>query len=157
MSTRSYISATRPFFDLLLAWHQATMRPYRSHMRIRVKGTQPFKDSFCPYELRHACLQRVQIGNGHLLDHCEELQEEEPTELRGNQQPQRCGGFKRLEQALRPEGGGGILRKTLSSRIQTKSGGGSSLGQRNGNKKFTGPERPPMQKTFVIPFRGLGC
>ena len=34
---------------------------------------------------------------------------------------------------------------------------GSSLGQRNGNKKFTGPERPPMQKTFVIPFRGLGC
>ena len=34
---------------------------------------------------------------------------------------------------------------------------GSSLGQRNGNKKFTGPERPPMQKTFVIPFGGLGC
>ena len=34
---------------------------------------------------------------------------------------------------------------------------GSSLGQRNGNKKFTGPERPPMQKTFVILFRGLGC
>ena len=35
--------------------------------------------------------------------------------------------------------------------------GSASPSQRNGNKKFTGPERPPMQKTFVMPFRGLGC